>query len=228
MMMVEHGTRSEGFAGWWGVREVDALFGRFARYTKFVVYSKRGLLMVAGVLVMLLIGWPLVTDDKSGIRISFVDSKTAPQKPSSPVMNNPEYRGTSTNGREYKVTGKTATQQSSTLVIIDTVEAVVMKPDGGWQMLTADTAEYHQASKRIELINHVQVSDNVGTNFTTERATINTENMHITGNKPVQGQGTHGNIVASGFEIKDNGERILFFGGAEPLKVQLERATKKK
>jgi LPS export ABC transporter protein LptC len=227
-MMTEHRTRPEGFAGWWGVREVDALFGRFARYTKFVVYSKRGLLGVAGVLVMLLIGWPLVTQDKSGIRISFVDSKTAPQSPSSPVMNNPEYRGTSVNGREYKVTGKTATQKSSTLVIIDTVEAVLMKPDGGWQMLTADMAEYHQASKRIELMGNVQVSDNAGTNFITKQATINTETMHIIGNKPVQGQGAHGNIVASGFEIKDNGERILFFGGAEPLKVQLERAVKKK
>lgn len=226
-MAADHKGRREGLTSWWAVREVDALLHRFGRYTRFVVYSKWGLLAVAGVLTAILIIWPLVTDDKSGIRISFTDSRTTPQAPSSPVMSNPEYRGSSVNGRQYKINGKTATQKTPTLIILDQVEAVVMKPDGGWQMMTADTAEYHQDAKRIYLISNVTVNDNAGTEFVTERATINTETMDINGDQPVKGKGPRGDIVARGFEIVDNGNRINFLGGSgsAPIKVKFQRAT---
>ncbi len=216
----------EGLSSWWGVREVDFLFGQFKRYTRFVFYGKWSLMGIALVLVAALIIWPFVGKDKSGLRISFVDSKTVKQAPENPVMNNPDYRGSSANGREYKVTGTRATQVTQDMIVIDEVEAVVMKPDGGWQMLVADKAEYYKTDQRIELIGHVVTTDNANNEFTTTRATVMTTTMDVTGNEPVEGTGANGKIVASGFEMRDKGNRIVFHRGSDPVKVTAKRAKR--
>jgi lipopolysaccharide export system protein LptC len=216
--------RPEGFAGWWGVREVDFLYGRIKRYTRFVIYGKWSLVSIALLLVAVLIIWPLVTKDKSGLRISFVDAKTAPTNPSQPVMNSPVYRGTGVDRREYKVVGEKAVQLSPALIEVTAVEATLMKPDGGWQVLTADKAEYKQDEAQIELTGNVVLTDSAGNEFRSAQATIDTRTMDVTGNSPIEGGGASGNIVASRFEIRDNGDRITFHRGEAPVMVLLERA----
>ncbi|MFZ4540306.1 MAG: LPS export ABC transporter periplasmic protein LptC [Rickettsiales bacterium] len=228
MSLFERSERHEGLSAWWAVREVDHLFASLGRYTRFVGFGKWALVVVAVILTASLLIWPLITKDTSGMRVSFVDSKTAKQAPSSPVMSNPEYQGSSVSGQQYKVTGKTATQKTSDLIVIEAVEAQMVKPTGGWYSLNADTAEYNQAAKRIELMNNVTVIDDKGTTFTTSRATIETDTSHIYGNEAINGVGSMGNIVASGFEIKDNGDHIIFTGGAKQLTVTVDRSAKKK
>jgi hypothetical protein len=192
-----------------------------------VLYGKWSLLVIAGLLVATLIAWPLVTQDRSGLRVSFVDNKTVQAKPSSPVMKNPEYRGTSEKGQQYKVTGKTATQKTPTLIVVEGVEGQLVKPDGSWFSLAADTADYRQDTKVIELMGNVTVVDVEGTTFTTSRATIETQTSHIFGNEAISGVGSMGNIVASGFEIADNGAHITFRGGANPVVVTVAQAKKR-
>lgn len=221
--------RREGFSAWWAVREVDHLFGKLGRYTRFVAYSKWSLLGVALVLTASLIAWPLLTKDRSGMRISFVDSKTATgEKPASPVMNDPEYNGIGEAGQQYKINGKSATQKTSTLVLIDAVEGQMLKPDGKWFSLTADRAEYQQDKKIIDLYGTVTVIDDQGTEFVTSHATIEMDTMHTYGNETITGSGPMGNILASGFEIGDNGNHIVFTRGDAPVKVKVDRAAKQK
>ena len=219
--------RHDGISAWWAVREVDYLFARIGHYTRFVAYSKWSLVGVAAVLTLSLIAWPLLSKDKSGLRVSFVDAKTVRRKPDSPVMDNPEYRGIGDKGQQYKITGKTAIQQTPTLVIIANVEGQMLKGNGGWNSLTADRAEYQQDKKLIDLFGNVTVIDDRGNTFTTSHATIEMPSMHVFGNDVITGEGTLGNILASGFEIKDKGEHIIFTGGTQQLKVQVERAHKK-
>jgi lipopolysaccharide export system protein LptC len=218
----------EGFSAWWAVREVDHMFGRIARYTRFVVYGKWSLLSLAVLLIASLIVWPLVTKDRSGIRISFVDNKTAGQKPASPVMNNPEYRATGDKGQQYKITGKTAIQKTPNLVVIDAVEGQMLKADGKWYSLMADRGEYQQDKKLIDLFGNVNVLDTGGTQFVTEQATIEVDTNHIYGTKAVSGTGPMGNILASGFEIRDNGSHIIFTRGDAPVFVKVNRSKKEK
>jgi LPS export ABC transporter protein LptC len=219
--------RHEGLSAWWAVREVDSLFSRLGRYTRFVIYGKWSLLVVALLLMASLIIWPLVAADKSGLRISFVDNTSAKQSPTSPVMNNPEYSGSGKNGQQYKITGKTATQKTPTLILIDTVEATMTKQDGSWRILTAERAEYRQDKKLMDLYGKVTLVDAQGTSFVTEQATIETETSRIYGTHRITGEGAMGNIVASGFEITDNGSHIRFTGGDAPVKVTIKRAAKK-
>lgn len=211
----------------WAVREVDHLFGRFARYTRFVLFSKWLLVAVALLLIASLIAWPLITKDRSGIRISFVDNNTASKKPTSPVMENPEYRGVGNNSQQYKVNGLRATQKSSELVVIDQVESQMLKSDGKWYSLTADRGEFQQDKKLMDLFGNVTLLDMQATSFVTSRATIETQNMRVYGNEKITGSGAMGNIVASGFEITDNGNHIIFKGGSRQLKVIIDRKKSK-
>lgn len=222
--------RNEGESGlssWWAVREVDHLFAALGRYTRFVVYGKWSLILIACVLVLSLIVWPLVSKDRSGMRVSFVDPKSVPQQPTSPVMQNPIYRGIGDNGQQFKVIGKRAIQQTPTLAIIEQVEGQMLKAAGGWYSLTADRAEYQQDRKLLELIGNVTVIDEKGTTFTTERATVDVPTMHVTGHVPITGVGAMGNISASAFEILDNGDHIIFTGTKPQLKVIVDRAARK-
>lgn len=218
----------EGLSAWWAVREVDSLFSRLGQYTRFVIYGKWSLVGVALLLTASLIIWPLVSKDKSGLRVSFVDTKVIKEKPSSPVMASPVYSGSGINGQQYKIVGKTATQQTPNLVVIETVEAAMTKPDGAWRILTADRAEFQQDKKLLDLFGNVTVVDDQGTNFVTEHATIETNTTRIYGTKRITGQGNMGNLVASGFEITDNGKHIQFTGGATPVKLIIQRSAKKK
>lgn len=211
----------------WAVREIDHLFSQLGRYTRFVAYSKWSLVVVALLLTVSLIAWPLLTKDQSGVRVSFVDSKTVKQPATSPVMSNPVFNGQGAEGQQYQLTGKQATQKTPTLVVMDTVKSQMLRTDGKWFYLTADRGEYQQDKKVIDLYGKVTLTTSTGTQFVTEHATIEMADMHIYGKETVTGTGNTGNIVASGFEITDNGNKITFTRGEAPVQVKLDRATRK-
>ncbi len=223
----ETSKRHDGLSAWWAMREVESLFARLGRYTRFVMYGKWSLVVVAVLLTASLIIWPLVTKDNSGLRISFTETSPVKSKPTSPVMQSPTYSGSGTGGQQYKITGKIATQQTATLIRIDAVEAALTKPDGSWRILTADWAEYRQDKRQVDLYGNVTVLDAQGTNFVTEHATIETNTSRIYGTKRIVGDGNMGKLVASGFEITDNGKRIRFTGGESPVKLTIKRTAKK-
>jgi lipopolysaccharide export system protein LptC len=210
-------------SSWWALGNAEHLFGRIRRYTCFVAFGKWSLLAVALVLTASLIIWPLLSADKSGLRVSFNSTPEAGKKAANPVMTNPEYRGVGAQGQEYKISGKTATQQTPTLVVMQTVEAQMTKADGTWHAITADRAEFQQDKKIIDLFGHVTLIDAKGSSFTTERATIEISPLHIYGSEAISGVSSSGNILASGFEIVDDGARIVFTRGAAPVKVNFER-----
>ena len=203
---------------------------RLGRYTRFVLYSKRLLLVVAGILTVALISFPLLTKDRAGLRVSFVDSKTAAEnKAASPVMDDPEYRGQGASGQQYKMTGKTATQATPTLVIIDHAEGQELMTNGKWYQLSADRADYQQDKKIVDLYGNVTLYDMNGTTFVTEHATVEMQPMHIWGTDTITGTGNMGNIVASAFEIEDNGDHIIFKRGADKqVHTTVIRATQQK
>lgn len=212
----------------WAVHEVDQLLGRLARYTRFVVFSKWFLMLFAVGLMTTLIAVPLISKDRSGIRVSFVDSGVAGGKKnvSNPVMNGPVYSGSSEKGDQFKVTGTRATQITSTLIKIEQVEAQMIAPNGSWRSLTAAEADYDQTAKTIVLTGEVTLLDEQGYNFTTELVNVNLNTMEAEGNRPIQGVGPLGNLLASSFKIMDSGKRIIFYGGTQPLKLKIERKAK--
>lgn len=217
----------KGLSANWAVAEVDYLLTKFGRYTRFVVFSKWFLLIFAVGLITTLIALPLVSQDTSGLRVSFVDKTGKPtEQATSPVMHNPVYRGTDASGQQFRVNGIEATQVTPTLIRLQQVDAQLVTKTGGWRSLTARSAEYDQTAKTIVLTGEVILVDDQGYTFVTERAVVNTDTSHVSGDQPISGDGPLGNLLASGFEIRDSGARITFLGGAKQVRLKIEREKK--
>lgn len=223
--MTREDSQTPGISANWAVREVDQLFSRFRRYTRFVLFSKWFLGVFAIVLMVSLIAWPLLSKNQSGIRLSFVDAKTTGvNQVASPAMSSPIYRSTGERGQQFKVTGIKATQATPTLVVLESVEGQLLQQNGSWMQLNAKRADYFQDRRMIELSGEVTVINNQGYSFVTEHATVNAQTMDMHGESPVSGAGPLGNLLASGFEITDNGEHIVFHRGSNaPVKLEIER-----
>ncbi len=214
----------------WAAREVDGLLHRFARYTRFVLYSKWFLGILALGLLTSLIALPLLTKDRSGMRMSFIDTgAVSPGKAAQPVMKNPEFRGANAAGEPFKVAGLRGVQLTPTLSVIEQVEGQILRKDGKWLSLMADRAEYQQDSKKIQLIGNVTVIDDAGYSLTTPSATIDTKTNNAFSNELVSGTGPLGNLLASGFKISDKGKHIAFTSNAEQRVIlHIDRPNKQR
>jgi LPS export ABC transporter protein LptC len=205
-----------------GKENIEHLFGRIRGYTRFVALSKWSLVGVALLLVALTIAWPLITKDHSGLRVSFTDKNSTVAAPESPVMNNLEYRGVGDQGQVFIIRGATAVQQTANLVVLTTVVSQMEQASGKTYTLTADRAEYQQDIKRVDLFGHVTLLDDAGGRFVTEHATIDTATMDVTGTDPIEGTNANGKLLASGFEIRDNGARMMFTRGDAPVTLTID------
>lgn len=212
-----------GLSANWAVREVDHLFHRFARYTRFVFYSKWFLGLFGIALIVALVLYPIFSKDQSGMRVSFISKEMEKLNGpgAAPSMASPVYEGVDKKGQQFKISGALATQVNADLVIIDKVEGQILTGKT-FVSLTADKAEYRANDHRIELLGNVNVIHGEGYNFTTQQATIDTTTMQITGKQQITGVGPMGNLLATGFEISDNGKNV-HFGGQRRVNVVIDK-----
>jgi lipopolysaccharide export system protein LptC len=196
-----------------GLREADTVFGYITRYTRFVVFSKWFLGVVSLLAMTLLIAWPLLIRNGGGARVSFVmqEGKHG-QSAVTPVMNKPRYEGTDEKGQKYTITADKATQKTTALIELENVAADMFTSSGSWLSLTAKAGEFHDDSKLLFLSGGVMLYHEDGYQFTTERVEIDTQTSQARGDLVVEGQGPMGKLLATGFEIGDNGNRIVFGG----------------
>lgn len=222
--MEEPEPERKGLSANWAVREVDHLFSRLGRYTRFVLYSKWFLGVGGALMIVALVIWPIVSKDKSGMRVSFIGTTNVPgMSGSMPVMNNPVYEGTDAKGQQYRITGLRATQQSAGLVVIEKVDAQMATTSGSFVSVTAERADYVQAQNSLMLNGNVTLVHGSGYQFVTPQAHVDTQTMRITGEQQIEGEGPAGNLLATGFEIRDNGE-VIQFGGVGRVHVTIDRA----
>ena len=226
-MMIEEPVEHErtGLSAHWGAREVDHLFKRFGRATRFVLVSKWFLAVFALILLFMLVVYPM-TEKQSGARLSFVNEDSDnmhpdPSQASAPSMARPIYEGVDKNGHQYRITGGKATQITKDMIELSDVEAMLESGDS-FVSVTAEKAQYLQEEKRIELIGNVNVLHGKGYNFVTPAATINTATMDVTGTQEISGEGPMGKLLATGFEIRDNGNQVRF-GGTSRVNVTIDK-----
>jgi lipopolysaccharide export system protein LptC len=124
-------------------------------------------------------------------------------------MESPVYEGADAKGQQYRITGTKATQVSEDLIVIDNVDGQLVHGNA-FTSLRAQRAEYAQKQHYIDLVGDVQVMSGEGYHFTTPRARVDTGSMIVTGDEQVTGEGPMGNLLATGFEIRDNGKTVRF------------------
>jgi lipopolysaccharide export system protein LptC len=84
--------------------------------------------------------------------------------------------------------------------------------DGAWVALQADHGVFHRDAGTVDLSGNVTLFHDTGLSFETDAATVDLKNDWAGGTQPVEGQNGDGQLVAQGFEIKDDGKTILFTG----------------
>lgn len=210
-------------ASWQNQGDGD-LFVRITRYTRFVFFSKWFLAVFSVLVIGTLIAWPLVTRDTSGMRVSFAVTENADgTRVVSPVMKNPNYQGVDKKGQRYRVTALEAVQRTPVIIDMKNVQADMFASDQSWLTMTADRAEFHDDTKYLYLVGNVTMYHDAGYSFVTERAVVDTNTSQAAGDKQVSGQGPMGNLLATGFEIRDNGN-IIKFGGQGRVTMELVKA----
>ena len=86
--------------------------------------------------------------------------------------------------------------------------------DGAWVAVTADNGIFHRNVGTVDLSGNVTLFHDTGLSFQTDAATVDLKNDWARGDQPVEGQNADGQLAAQGFEVRDNGQTIVFTGRA--------------
>lgn len=201
------------------------LFHRLARYTQMVFFGKWALGAVSLVIILLIIAIPLVEQTRDGKRISFISSQTVASG-EQPVMINPRLEGVTQKNEPYTVTAGRAVQESEEVVLLYAVQADLFKADNSWLNLKAKEGRYDSTNNLLALWGDVTLYQDNGYSFDTQRVDIDTRNASAGGDGQISGQGTLGNLTATGYSIEENGARMRFGTPGQRVLVKILKAGK--
>ena len=184
-------------------------------YSRFVITMKVGLPIVALGLVGLLFLWPQV--QVSNIRLSVGLASFKAANPESPSMVNARFVGSDNRDQAFSITADLAKNilLGKSKVELEVPKADLAMQDGSWLAMTAKTGLYDQQGKSLALDGAVNLFHDSGYEFNTETALVDLEGGIAVGDKPVQGQGPFGQLMAEGVRIENMGKTMLFTGKAK-------------
>ncbi len=203
-----------------------SLFSMLTRYTRFVLLSKWFLGVFAIALLVILIAWPLASS-QDGSRISFAGKGAGTPDQAgatSPTMFNPRFQGVDGQQRQYTVTADKAIQQTKDLAKLENVKGELFFGDQSWLTITADTGDFSEKEQLLNLYGNVTLTHAAGYQVVTDIAHMRVKENYAWGDGPVSGVGPTGKLLATGFEIRDNGSRMVF-GKQGRVNVEISRKT---
>jgi lipopolysaccharide export system protein LptC len=104
--------------------------------------------------------------------------------------------------------------KAETVVNLKQLVADMTMTDGAWVAVTADDGIYHRDAGTVDLSGNVTLFHDTGLQFQTDAATVDLKNDTARGDQPVEGQNADGQLAAQGFEVRDDGQTVLFTGRA--------------
>jgi lipopolysaccharide export system protein LptC len=185
------------------------------RYTRFVALMRIVLPVSAGVLVLLVVIWPQLHQERHKFRLG-PGSLTAPDGGGQQALN-PRFTGTDKQNRPYNVTADSAlqNQEQPDEVMLSFPKADIALKDGSWIALTAERGQFSRQSQMLDLGGDVDLYHDSGFEFRTASARVDLGQSTADGDETVHGQGPFGTVDAEGFRIFESGRRILFTGKAK-------------
>lgn len=184
------------------------------RHSRRVALLKRGLPVVGGILLALVIAWPRLGPflESARLGLPLIDLREAHEL----RMLNPRYAGTDRLNRPYVVTSEIGRQvpNRDDLMSLERPRAEMTMHAGALVVMTAATAVYQPQAQLLDLFGEVTLVHQNGTRFLTKSAHVDVAANTAEGHDPVSGHGPSGDIAAQGFEILDKGDRVIFTGEA--------------
>lgn len=182
------------------------------RYSRMVARLKIVLPASALALLLLIAAWPRIQSAVERIKLHM------PRLDLSEARNlrmvNLRYAGIDRHDRPFTVTSDVARQRPNA---DDTVELENPKADmttqsGTWIAVTATAGVYKPQAQLLDLAGNVELFQDKGNEFVTEKAHVDMGRGTAEGNEPVEGHGPFGTVTAEGFRIGEHGDVINFTG----------------
>lgn len=183
-----------------------------AGYSRFVGIAKLLLLTLATGLIVLLVVWSRVNMDETRLRIGVTEF--APEDVDSLNMVNPRFEGIDDKNRPFSITAELASQadEQGRIIALTEPRADVTLTDGAWIALIADAGRYDRDAERLELSGSVSLFHDRGFELHTSRAQIDLAEGVASGDAGVRGHGPAGELMAEGFRVTDEGDRLILTG----------------
>jgi lipopolysaccharide export system protein LptC len=187
-------------------------------YTRFVLFGKHALWVLAALLVMGLIWIANYNSGKNGARLVFTNLPQTEILQN--LMINPRYQGLDARNQPYTVIADKATQIDEEHVALDNIRAEIAQHDGTWIALNAKTGSFGVNDKKLQLTGGVEVFSGNGYEMRTDHAYVDIGQGSAYGDAMIQGQGAVGTLQANNFKAEDRGQVIRFKGD---VKVRVYR-----
>lgn len=196
------------------------------RSTGFARFAKYGLPIAAIGFAVLIFAWARINPVIERLQLS--ETELAPQEIESAAMENPRFAGVDAKNRVFNVTAVRAVQsvEDTNRIELQQPKADIMLPDGARIAVASDMGAYQRNTRILDLRGSVVVTQNRGYEFRTSQAQVNLASHNAVGTAPVEGRGPDGEVTAEGFQILDDGARVLFTGRSRAvLRPQQESPT---
>lgn len=186
-----------------------------ARYTRFVGLMRIGLPLVAVLLLVLLVAWPMI-NEQPGADFTIVMEEVG-EVSGDLKMVNPHYSGTDAKGRTFSVSAKEAypDKPDPSEIRLSFLEANIRDEQGQDIRITADTGYYYPKSEQLRLIGNIQVETAKGYTALGEQAEIDLRSGTLTSREKVQAEGPLGSLQADTMQVDQAGKTVKFKGGVK-------------
>jgi len=186
-----------------------------ARYTRFVGIMRISLPLIAALLLVLLVAWPMMTDQPSAdftIVMEEVGEVSGDLK-----MVNPHYSGTDAKGRTFSVSAKEAfpDKPDPSEIRLSFLEANIRDEQGQDLLITADNGYYYPKREQLRLVGNIKVHSAEGYTAIGEQAEIDLANGTLTSQSKVAGEGPLGSLEADTMQVNQADKTVKFQGGVK-------------
>ena len=196
-----------------GIGRPNALHGQPVQgYSRFVIWMKVLLPVVALLLIVLIVVWPYLKLNDTRFNIGFTALKVGNVE--NPAMINPRFLGADKERQTFSITADIAKNllNAEESVELEMPKADISLDDGSWLVVTAKNGIYVRQSETLTLNEQVNLFHDSGYEFRTESADIELTSGTASGSVPIEGQGPFGKLQAEGFRLVDKGKTIYFTG----------------
>lgn len=203
------------------LKRIGASYSRFVGLMKFVLPA------IAGTLVILVVVWPEIRDDRAKfhLEVARIDIEDADGR----KLLNARFTGTDSRDNPYTVTADTLVQdpENEDIVNLSNPKADIVVESGSWIALTAPIGQYNKNDQVLELSGGVNLFHDMGYEFRTELAIVDFRYGSAFGDARVEGQGPFGRLSSEGFLMLDGGRSIVFTGKARLVMFPSAEAAEK-
>ena len=207
------GERKQHSDAVWQPREVQVRQS-VAQYTRFVQRMKIGLPVAAGVILLLVLLLPQFRGESERFRIGL---KNITDIGDTLSMQNARYFGTDDKGEPFSIKADMVKERPAPDKLIDLTgpKAEMSMKDGRRVNLNATNGVYDRTQEILDLAGQVDLVQKDGYEMHTSQARVMLKESTASGDAPVTGKGSMGDIEAAGFRARQSDNVIIFTGPAK-------------